>query len=310
MKRLSYLVDLVVGGFGLTTLVLLVIVLHGCGTSRTSDVPAAAEATRIRAEVPPATAEVADLDKQRRAAELAAAKAKADNDTAESYKQAVLSEELGRLEGQAQTRQAQQQKALDAMADAADQRAVAERKEIADEKEAADAAADKRTWNWLGGIVVAAGVFIGIALSWLISPKLGAPLGVAAVATGLAMSAYGQTSPWLGIVGAVLVVGGAIAWLWGHRAFTGFIADAKTAVKDVNAEKDHLVSKLTDLHDAVAGIGTTTIDDALRGAATALGKPVPAGVVSFIKTVDPQSVAPVPAPPVPLPTPVSKTAPA
>jgi membrane protein implicated in regulation of membrane protease activity len=127
-------------------------------------------------------------------------------------------------------------KAADARVDAAAKEAVdralqdtsrkateeAERaaKLAATERAKDDEAADFRRWVYqcrLFGLAgVAAGVLLGGLLAWLVSPKLGAPLGAIIVTVGLMVIAFGQTVTWLPLVLALAIIAGLVVWALAH----------------------------------------------------------------------------------------------
>ena len=159
--------------------------LTGCGHQpEPRDVPSAVEEKALRESTPPAAAEVKDLDAQRRAAELAAAKAKAEGDEAEAMHQGILAGEIGRLQAKAVERQKSERADLDRLADAAHARAEAERAEAAKAAIAADHASDLRHAYVVGAIGAAVAVVL-----FIVCLKAALPLWLALV-PGAASGAY------------------------------------------------------------------------------------------------------------------------
>jgi ElaB/YqjD/DUF883 family membrane-anchored ribosome-binding protein len=163
-------------GITLALAVLLLLgLLAGC-----SDPPAPA---RI---VPPAAIEVADLTEREHRASLAAAEATAKGDTTAADYHRRLADELAALRGQAESRQRDQQRELEA---------IAARERTAARADAhADQLAKDRRW---AGIAIGACVAAAIALLLLRIPPLLAIGGPGAAAAGLLWIAAWSSVPWL-----------------------------------------------------------------------------------------------------------------
>jgi ElaB/YqjD/DUF883 family membrane-anchored ribosome-binding protein len=136
--------------------------------------------------VPPAAVEVADLSEREHAASLAAAEAAAKGDTAAADYHRRLADELAALRSQAESRQRDQQRELEAIA--ARERTAARADALADQL------AKDRRW---AGIAIGACVAAAVALLLLRIPPLLAIGGPGAAAAGLLWIAAWSSVPWL-----------------------------------------------------------------------------------------------------------------
>jgi ABC-type nickel/cobalt efflux system permease component RcnA len=202
----------------LATLSLLMV---GCLQSleHQRDSAAAQDAARLRALVPPAEAEVAELRRQELLAANAAAQATASGDSRTAQASARLAAELGRIRSDAELRAAEQQAALDRRVAAAERQAAADRE--AERQTAARDADDASRralirWSALG---LAASAACAVALLVLRLPPLIAVGLPAAVAAGSITLAAWLAVPWLAVaLGCALGLGilALLAWLVRH----------------------------------------------------------------------------------------------
>ncbi len=201
-----------------------VLLLVACATPtpapREDPVPAQEEADRMRAQEPPAAAEVRDLRAQELAAQTAAAQAIAAGNQAQAEHQRRLGDELGRLRAAAETRERDQRQQMEDLAADADRRAVAERAEMDQRAAVAQQEADRRQaearrradQRWAGwGLALAVGA--GIALRLLGLPALisgGLPVAVGA---GCLTLAAWSSVPWLAPLLGIGLAGGLVVLL-------------------------------------------------------------------------------------------------